>query len=287
MSGPRSTPPSNLNHLQSLISKIASDHGREVKRVQRAVANTIVGQMLPPGVVKGGTAMKLRVGEAGSRFTPDLDASRSHAISLDDYLDQLAERLAAGWHGFTGAITPGRVPRPEGVPDNYIMKPFEIRLSYKSRTWLTVTFELGRDEVGSTVTFESRMASDIAEIFTTLGLPQPDPIPVLSLDHQIAQKLHACTSIDPKTGENERAHDLVDLQILERAEMIDLAQVGVTARRLFLSRGRQVWPPAVRAFSRWDTVYAEAADGLSVLGTIDEAVEWANAFIALIDTASA
>ena len=57
MSGPRSTPPSNLNHLQSLVSKIASEHGREVKRVQRAVANTIVGQMLPPGVVKGGTAM--------------------------------------------------------------------------------------------------------------------------------------------------------------------------------------------------------------------------------------
>ena len=286
MSGPRSTPPSNLNHLQSLISKIASERGREVKRVQRAVANTIVGQMLPPGVVKGGTAMKLRVGEAGSRFTPDLDASRSHAISLDDYLDQLAERLAAGWHGFTGAITPGRVPQPEGVPDDYIMKPFEIRLSYKFKTWLTVTFELGRDEVGSTVTFESRMASDIAEIFTALGFPQPDPIPVLALDHQIAQKLHACTSIDPKTGENERAHDLVDLQILEQEEMIDLAASGVTARRLFISRGRQAWPPAVRAYSRWDTVYAEAADGLGVLGTIDEAVGWANAFVALIDTAS-
>jgi hypothetical protein len=286
VSGPRSTPPSNLNHLQSLISKIASERGREVKRVQRAVANTIVGQMLPPGVVKGGTAMKLRVGEAGSRFTPDLDASRSHAISLDDYLDQLAERLAAGWHGFTGAITPGRVPQPKGVPDDYIMKPFDIRLSYKFKTWLTVTFELGRDEVGSTVTFESRMASDIAEIFASLGFPQPDPIPVLALDHQIAQKLHACTSIDPKTGENERAHDLVDLQILEQEEMIDLAASGVTARRLFVSRGRQAWPPAVRAYSRWDTVYAEAADGLGVLGTIDEAVEWANAFVALIDTAS-
>jgi hypothetical protein len=28
--------------------------------------------------------MKLRVGEAGSRFTPDLDASRSADITLDD-----------------------------------------------------------------------------------------------------------------------------------------------------------------------------------------------------------
>ena len=48
MSGRRETPPSNLNHLRSLISKIASEHGREVKRVQRAVANTIVGQMTAP-----------------------------------------------------------------------------------------------------------------------------------------------------------------------------------------------------------------------------------------------
>jgi len=47
-----------------------------VKRIQRAIANTIAGQMLPAGVVKGGTAMKVRVGEQASRFTPDLDASR-------------------------------------------------------------------------------------------------------------------------------------------------------------------------------------------------------------------
>ena len=60
--------PGNLSHLQRLIAEIA-DVGGEVKRIQRAIANTIVGQMLPPGVVKGGTAMKLRLGEAHSRFT--------------------------------------------------------------------------------------------------------------------------------------------------------------------------------------------------------------------------
>lgn len=38
--------------------------------VQRVVTNTVIGQMLPPGVVKGGTAIKLRVGESASRFTP-------------------------------------------------------------------------------------------------------------------------------------------------------------------------------------------------------------------------
>jgi len=55
---------------------------RPVRRLRRALANTVVGQMLPPGVVKGGTAMKVRVGEAGSRFTPDLDAAVSWANEL-------------------------------------------------------------------------------------------------------------------------------------------------------------------------------------------------------------
>lgn len=30
------------------------------------------------------------------------------------------------------------------------MQPFEIKLSYEGRHWLTVPFELGHDEIGST-----------------------------------------------------------------------------------------------------------------------------------------
>ena len=40
------------------------------------------------------------------------------------------------------------------------------------------------------------------------------------------------------------------------------------------------WPPELIAYSGWDTLYAEAADGLDVLPTVDEAVPWANEFIA-------
>ena len=58
------TPPSNLRSLETRLANVAKEHGRPIRRVQRAVANTIIGQMLPPGVVKGGTAIKLRVGEA-------------------------------------------------------------------------------------------------------------------------------------------------------------------------------------------------------------------------------
>lgn len=102
MNTKRDDPPSNLRSLSTRIDNLARRLGRPVRRVQRAVANTVVGQMLPPGVVKGGTAMKLRVGEAGSRFTPDLDVARAADLDLDDYLAQLVDRLADGWGGFTG-----------------------------------------------------------------------------------------------------------------------------------------------------------------------------------------
>ena len=77
MNTKRDTPPSNLRSLQARIDNEAASRNQPVRRIMRAVANVAVGQMLPPSVVKGGTAMKLRVGEPGSRFTPDFDASRS------------------------------------------------------------------------------------------------------------------------------------------------------------------------------------------------------------------
>src|SRR6185437_12420116 len=123
-------------------------------------------------------------------------------------------------------------------PEPYLMRPFRIMLAYRSRHWLSVTFELGHDEVGSTDHYELRIASDIVDLFEDLGLETPQPIPVMALDHRVAQKLHACTSVGPRGG-NDSAHDLVELHILDQEEEIDLAAVGATARRLFTSRRAQ------------------------------------------------
>lgn len=280
MSGSRDDSPPNLRSLDKRIDNLAKERDRPVRRLQRAVANTVVGQMLPPSVVKGGTAMKLRVGEAGSRFTPDLDASRSASITLDDYLNELGDLLAEGWGGFTGTVIVLDAPQPEGVPEEYVMQPFEIKLSYVGRHWLTVPFELGHDEIGSTKTHELRIADDIVEMFDILGLDTPGPIPVLAVDHQVAQKLHACTVINPKTGRNERAHDLVDLQLLDQDEATDVSALGATAVRLFAARHSHPWPPTVVAYDGWDTIYAEAADGLDVIANVDDAIVWANDLIA-------
>ena len=85
--------------------------------------------------------------------------------------------------------------------------------------------------------------------------------------------------VNPRTGDNDRAHDLVDLQILEHDEPFDLAKIRSTATRLFAARGTTRWPPTVIAYENWETIYAEAANGLAVLATVDEAVRWANGLV--------
>lgn len=76
-----------------------------------------------------------------------------------------------------------------------------------------------------------------------------------------------------------RAHDLVDLQILIQDETINLAKVDILGQRLFAARRTHPWPPVVVEYASWDTIYREAADGLDVLDNVTAAVAWANDFI--------
>lgn len=89
-------------------------------------------------------------------------------------------------------------------------------------------FELGHNEIGDADEPELRLADDLALMFTEVGLEAPEPVRVMRVDHQIAQKLHALSAEG-----SERARDLVDLQLLESRENLNLAQVGETCVRLF------------------------------------------------------
>jgi hypothetical protein len=161
------------------------------------------------------------------------------------------------------------------------MKPFKIGLSYKGSAWLTIDLEIGHDEVGSTIDPDVVISSEVVELFESLGLSTPAPIPMLPIPHQIAQKLHACTWVGDGSG-NARAHDLVDLQVIVAEERPNLAAAGEVAVRLFASRRAQLWKPVVVEYASddptldWATLYAEAAEGLDVLPTVEEAVRWAN-----------
>jgi len=263
--------PNSRRNLDMAIERVfgATDNPYEIRTV---MANTIIGQLLPDGVVKGGSSLKLRYGEGPTRFTTDLDAAR--AVALDTFLSQLDVALQKGWNGFTGKIVPKEPAQPEGVPAEYIMQPFAIKLDYNTKSWVTVQLEVGHDEVGDTVDPDYSISPDIVAIFEKLGFPAPKPVALMPIPHQIAQKLHAVSAPG-----GTRAHDLIDLQVIAAKEMIDRAKTRDACQRLFKSRGLQVWPPVVVKGSNWDSLYAGQLRKLDVLQSVDEAVTWVNQFI--------
>ena len=85
----------------------------------------------------------------------------------------------------------------------------------------------------------------------------------MTVPWQIAQELHACTATLPAPKANDRAHDLLDLQLLEvLLADANLAQTRLACVAVFEARAEQVWPPAVRALPHWPVIYDRAREGL-------------------------
>jgi len=260
--------PNSRRNLDIAIDRILGVDENPLQ-IRTLLANTIIGQMLPDGVMKGGSALKLRYGDKTTRFTRDFDAAR--AEELDVFLEGLDAALKKGWNNFTGRIVRKEPAKPKDVPGEYIMQPFEIKLSYNGKSWLTVPLEVGHDEIGDTANPDHFISDDIVSMFEKLGFPAPEPIALLPISHQIAQKLHALSAVN-----SERAHDMIDLQIIANNEKIDFALTRNACIRLFNSRKLQQWPPTVIKGTGWDSLYSAQISGLDVLQTADEAIVWVN-----------
>lgn len=265
-------PPRRVADLFRAIASLSKVSGTTERRLVALVGNVALAQMLPDSAIKGGTGLKLRFGERLTRDTPDVDTA--FRGDLDDFRDRLAENLAAGWGGFSGTVTMGEKRAPKAVPEAYVMQPFRVTMNYHGRIFKGVDLEVGYDELEATTREEPEfeMSEEVLGIFATLGLPTPAAVRVQPLHHQIAQKIHACTA--PRS---DRAHDLVDLQLI--VPMADAGLVADTTRRLFKFRAEHEWPPALNVKDSWEPLYVDAAEGLDVLTTAAESVDWLNSYI--------
>lgn len=266
--------PNSKRNLDMAIRRLGTGDTDFVRK-RTIIANAIVGQMMPDGVVKGGSALKVRFGDVATRATTDLDAARKD--ELQTFLDDFSEALAEGWSGFTGRIVPRPPAQPDNVPAPYLMQPFDIKLGYLGIPWCTVPFELGHDEIGDADEPDMVVAKDASELLVKLGFPELDPIPVMPLHHQIAQKLHGVSEPGSK-----RAHDLIDLQVIVIRGKVDYALTKITCERLFRYRNTHAWPPTIVRNEGWDGLYDQQLLPEPIAQTVDEAVIWANNLIATI-----
>ena len=268
--------PNSRRLLDIAIDRLAMGMSLDPVRLRRFIGNVIVAQLLPAGVVKGGSALKLRFGNVATRYTKDLDAAR--ALGLEAYISELEERLRRGWGGFTGRVIKGRPAKVKDVDPQYVMKPYEIKLDYRGHPWQTIPLELSHNEIGDADEPEMALASDVPPIFESLGLPIPSDVHLKPLHFQLAQKIHAVTS-----EKNDRVRDLVDLQLVMKNADVDLVRTRITCLRLFAYRKKQSWPPRVMKYEDWEELYLTAKEDLDVLPSVEEAIDWANELIAKID----
>ena len=76
--------PNSRRNLDIAIER-AVGRGPAFVQARTLMADAVVAQMLPDGAVKGGSALKLRFGDAGTRFSEDLDTAR--ASGIDEYIE--------------------------------------------------------------------------------------------------------------------------------------------------------------------------------------------------------
>ena len=148
----------------------ASD--KDFVKLRALLANAIVGQMLPNGAVKGGTALKFRFGDAATRFTTDLDAARQS--DLDAFAEKLEASLSSGWNGFAGRLVPRSQARPAHVPPQYVMRPFDIKIDYRGAPsrWKSDTMSWAMPTSPNACFHQISHAC-----FESLGFPIPTPCP--------------------------------------------------------------------------------------------------------------
>lgn len=137
--------PNSKRNLDMAIRRMG-EGDEDYLRNRAVIANAVIGQMLPNAVIKGGSSLKIRFGDASTRATTDLDVARS--VGGDEFAESFEERLSTGWEGFTGRLIARPKARPKGVPERYVMQPYEVKLSYLGSPWCTVVFEVGHDEIG-------------------------------------------------------------------------------------------------------------------------------------------
>ena len=269
--------PQNTAFLERYIRRMCKTE-RDAYRLRVMMANVVIGQMLPTGVLRGGTLMKLRYGFESTRFTMDFDAAQS--LPQAEFAERMGALLRTGWSDFSGVIV--SAPRAKSVRrmklrEDYLMTPYYIKLMYKAHPWCTVKLEVSPNEIGDADEFQmQQIPEQICRAFADLGFPKPEAIPAMTIEYQIAQKIHGMTKRN-----NLRARDLVDLQLIVGHEKrLRYKRIGKVCRRLFAYRQQQSWPSYVDySANGWELLYLDAAQGLDVLQTMEDAIPWGNALI--------
>ena len=179
-----------VERLEKTLARVAREQGLDQERLRRWVSFLALCGLLERAVsegiltayyLKGGVALELRFATA-ARATKDID------LGLDgtraDRLEAFGQAVALGFDEFTFRLK--AQTRSMDLADTARV---QVAVQYRTRAWQTIDVDLGPAGSG-TIDLVEPAIRGLAE----MGLAIPSPIRCLSLNDQLAQKLHACTA---------------------------------------------------------------------------------------------
>ena len=168
------------------------------------------------------------------------------------------------------------------------MHPYRVSLAFLGNAWGALDVEVSDPEIEPNAHTRREIDEELVRFGAHFGFGELQPVELVDLEYQIAQKIHAVT--DPAYA---RAHDLVDLQLLWNAGP-DLRSVHALCASTFRWRRQQTWPPlSLRPMDGWELAYADAraeteVDGHTpVLPDIAAARDWLSRIIDIIASSPA
>lgn len=278
------TPPSRMS-LNAKLKNQAAAAGRNVLLERRRfVYERLLARLDATDplrwMVKGGRAIEYRM-EGESRPTKDVDLS--FLLSPDEDRGVLQERLEAACANDLGdGFDFSLVGIAESHTDLLGSPGYSIRLraDYLGEAFEQVPVDASVDRVFS-------IPPDITSTSGMLGFPSAR-VALVSVEQQIAEKVHAMTRIYGVGHVSTRPHDLVDIVALLRHREVDSSLLGRAAEEIFgvrrthgLPRELPAPPPEwADAFSRYGAAYG--LQGLTFSqGVTEVAAAWRTAMATL------
>lgn len=234
--------------LERVVQQYARANSTTVDRVRlRIAALAICGALstaahagiIPLYLIKGGLALELRFGYK-ARASKDLDVGIQAEVDL---LPEILERaLRTDFDAFSFRIKSPPTRTRSGA------FRIEVQVLYKERSWSTVQLDL------SEATYESGVETLTHLSLDDFGLHAP-LVNVLSINDQIAEKIHALTAPMEDGRRGDRARDLIDILLC-----VDLLEINYTAmaracERVFADRLAKTpmheWPPVFVLPPEW------------------------------------
>lgn len=239
----------------------------------------------PLFLLKGGVYLERRLG-VSARATKDVDTlfRGSHA----EFMESLDQTLAESWGPFE--LSRSEV---ETIVAPRVVKPrrFNVMLSIRGVTWRRIQVEVSFDD-GHVGDYREKVPVPGTQFF---GIASPAALVGISMNYQVAQKLHACTDAhDPPSFSNGRVRDIVDLTLMKDnfySQGSGLSGILAAATDTFTTRALDAvelgnsprsWPPRIISNSVWEATYQRPADQAGLTLTLAQAIDDLNNWIAEI-----